>query len=258
MWPFKKKKNMRYPFHSEDRFIVSFPKSGSTWLRFIIGSYITDEEFDFHKGRVLITDIHADKELALAQEPPRLLKSHDPYNPNYQKVLHIVRDVRSVVISYYYHQLKFKLIDQNTTIEQFVEDYLDDKYLDWGEHTMSWYTHSMGLKKYLSVKYEDLKVGDNVALIGTILKFLEIDDNPDALRIGRALSNSSIDKMRKKELSQRDSIPTHKNSRTDINFIRKGSVNEFESLLSDAQLEQLIEKFSEPLKQFGYLDDLPN
>jgi hypothetical protein len=77
---------------------------------------------EFHKQEV----IHSAKILDMPS--PRMIKSHEPFNQQYPKVIYMVRDVRSVVISFYYYYLKmFQRPDSR--FEAFFESFMEGKVL---------------------------------------------------------------------------------------------------------------------------------
>ena len=93
----------------DDVFIVSYPRSGNTWVRFLIGSMVYQADVDFNNLVTIIPDIYRCTNRFLESlERPRYLKSHEPYDGRYPKVIYLVRDPRDVAISYYYWLLKFR------------------------------------------------------------------------------------------------------------------------------------------------------
>src|SRR6266511_1501639 len=63
---------------SDDIMLVSYPRSGNTWLRFLIGNLISREPVRFANIERIIPDIyhHSDRELRKLPRP-RFLKSHE-------------------------------------------------------------------------------------------------------------------------------------------------------------------------------------
>ena len=92
----------------DDVFLVSYPRSGSTWLRFLIGNlaYPADP-VNFLNVDSRIPDIYLLPDRVLRRYPrPRILKSHEPFDPRYSKIIYIVRDPRDLVVSLYHYDLK--------------------------------------------------------------------------------------------------------------------------------------------------------
>ncbi|MDH3976580.1 MAG: sulfotransferase domain-containing protein [Deltaproteobacteria bacterium] len=243
-------------FHirESDVFIVSYPKSGNTWLRFLLCSYMLGEQCDFQKGRKLIPDIHADSKIANNLNSPRLLKSHSMFNDSYKKIIYLVRDGRDVAVSYYWHLIKFKVIPGTLKFSDFLEKFNKGEFGGkWSEHVISWIDSST--QKHV-VRYEDLK-SDPVNNLFKIIEFLNLDGDlkPDFNRIVQAVDNCSLDKMRSIERAQRDSIPTHKNSNFDIDFVRKGGVGDYQNYFSATLEENFIKLHGNSLKRFGYINN---
>src|SRR5947199_5455833 len=74
----------------DDVFIVSYPKSGNTWARFLIGNLFHDDEpvtFANVEERVPSIYVHPDRAL---RRLPRILKSHECFDPRYRRVIYIV------------------------------------------------------------------------------------------------------------------------------------------------------------------------
>src|SRR5437868_10954354 len=88
----------------DDVFIVSFPRSGNTWTRFLVGNLISQNEpISFVNVESRIPDIYLHSQESLCRmSRPRVLKSHEPFDPRYKKVIYVVRDPRDVAVSRYH------------------------------------------------------------------------------------------------------------------------------------------------------------
>src|SRR5437773_5781175 len=97
----------------DDTFLVSFPRSGNTWTRFLIGNLIQPSApITFLNIENVIPDTNALSKSYLDRvSRPRILKSHEHFDPRYRKVIYIVRDPRDVALSHYNWQRKRLEID---------------------------------------------------------------------------------------------------------------------------------------------------
>ncbi len=78
----------KFNIKSSDIFLVSYPKSGNTWLRFLLGNYISTDIVDFTKSSLVIPDIDANPEqINLLKTTPRFIKSHFTYTADYPNVI---------------------------------------------------------------------------------------------------------------------------------------------------------------------------
>ena len=129
----------------DDVFIVSYPKSGNTWTRFLIANLIyPDKHPDFTNINELVPDPEGVTKRHLEELPrPRYLKSHAYFDHRYPKVIHIVRDPRDVVLSEYYFDIKRSAIADDFPLEKFVSRFvsgeLNHPYGTWGENTATWF-----------------------------------------------------------------------------------------------------------------------
>src|SRR5690349_8047723 len=79
---------------SDDRFLVSYPRSGNTWTRFLTANLLfPDREVSFLNIDHLIPDVlNVDRRTLAGIPRPRLIKSHEYFDPRYRRVIYIVRD----------------------------------------------------------------------------------------------------------------------------------------------------------------------
>src|SRR5579859_8166001 len=104
--------------YADDTFLVSFPRSGNTWTRFLVCNLVNpDSPVDFAHLESRIPEIYdtTDRDLR-AFTRPRIIKSHECFDPRYRKIIYIVRDPRDVVISYYEFQLKRRVISDECSL----------------------------------------------------------------------------------------------------------------------------------------------
>ena len=254
-------KSRFHELHDDDIFLVSYPRSGNTWLRFIIANLITDFDtpltFDTYKKYVpSLEDFKINRKICKIP-PPRILKSHDVFDPRYKKVVYIVRDPRSVAVSFYFLLKRDRKINESVSFDNFFSEFIvgkPDKGLfsnfgSWGEHVGSW-VGSIGDEKnrFLIVKYEDLKA-NTFMKVREITGFLEIAASDE--KIKKAIEFSSFEMMKK---FSDQKIELHKKLKVDtsIPFVRKASDDEWKDYFNSKSLELLYRKFEKQINSCGY------
>jgi len=242
--------------NESDVMLVGYPKSGNTWLNFLLASLISPavEDVDFLSIEDIVSDIYFNDGLSLRSRlRPRLFKSHEPYNQHYKKVIYIVRDPRSVAVSYYYHHIKLKIFDESYSLDSFVKDFIFgklDSFGTWGNHVDGWLPR-LGQSNMKLVKYEDLKSTPMDILSDlTDLLSMTFGEKKDASMIQQSINWCSADNMRHLEEKCFSKHSSFKETRRDISFVRSGQTRVSLSLSSKSLIESEWER---PMKELGYL-----
>src|SRR5881392_1388832 len=153
----------RVEVHPNDVFLVSYPRSGNTWVRFLIGNLAyPDDPVTFANIEHRIPSIYTYPNRVL-RRLPRILKSHECFDPRYPRVIYIVRDPRDVAVSFYFYNIKVGVIPEEYSIEDFVRRFLAPNvvgYADrvgcWQDHVLSWIRLRQGKLGFALIRYEDL------------------------------------------------------------------------------------------------------
>ena len=128
----------------DDTFIVSYPKSGNTWTRFLVANLLhPGEPVTFENIERIVPDMHAQSKRFFRSLPrPRFIKSHEYFDPRYARVIYIVRDPRDVLISSYHFHRKQRQIPDDYPITQYVKRFLEGDvwsvYASWSQNVTSW------------------------------------------------------------------------------------------------------------------------
>ena len=120
-----------FAVYPDDTFVVSYPRSGNTWTRFLIANLVYPEKnVGFTNIEKLIPDTSSQSNRALKSTPrPRIIKTHEYFDHRYRKVIYIVRDPRDVALSDYDFQRKYMQIDDAYPLEQYVEDFVQGRLI---------------------------------------------------------------------------------------------------------------------------------
>ena len=222
----------------DDTFIVSYPRSGNTWTRFLLANLLyADRTVTFGNIEELIPDAEAQSSRHMKRVPsPRIIKSHQYFDHRYPRVLYIVRDPRDVVLSYYNFSRKYRQITDEYPLESYVHDFVNGKLSSapwgtWGENVGTWVAARNGRANFLLVRYEDLIEHGEMEL-ARVAVFFGIDPAPSRLRA--AIEQSSAARMRELEKKEGADWVTTKGKRPDIPFIGTASSGNWKSKLPAA------------------------
>jgi hypothetical protein len=247
--------------YPDDTFLVSFPRSGNTWARFLVCNLMNpDDPVNFAQLESRIPEIYFVTDRKLRAFPrPRVIKSHECFDPRYKKVIYIVRDPRDVLISYYEYQLKRRVISEDRSLEEFVprfmESEIEPKIGSWRDHVVSWMATRGGQENFLLLRYEEMLANTHKETT-KIASFLGLDSNPE--RIARAVALSSADRMRKLEKEQWRQWNATKKTRQDKPFIRKAEAGGWKSNLPEGCVAQIESAWGDVMRSVGYELELAN
>ena len=234
----------------DDVFLVSYPKSGNTWVRFLIGNYLTGNKCDFTNSHLIIPDIHFNPEQCSKIQQPRFIKSHNKFTSAYPRVVYIVRDGRDVAISYYFHTMKIGKISEDANFEDYLEKFnsgLLDRFSTWSNHVNSWLNNASN--NFLLVRYEDLKLNPLQKLI-QILEFSGISINYDVAEA--AVEASKFEKMKFLEKSQQEMFEGFAKYDSNIPFVRSGEVGNWKTFFTRESTSRFIKIHGSALERLGY------
>ncbi|XP_077524215.1 sulfotransferase ssu-1-like [Amblyomma americanum] len=265
---------MSYEPQEDDVIIAGYPKSGTTWMQYIVSSIFTSGNppkttLDLMLSSPNMEMMGAD---AVRKMPrPGALKTHIPlHSLKYStraKYIYIARNPHDCCVSFYYFINEFTPKDcKELPFDAFFDMFLagDLLYIDYFDHLLSWYPHRND-PNVLFITYERLKK-DTSYWVLRIADFLG-EEYGSALRKNEALLNKVLDSCTienmKTALSDSTNVwiqkaldlPLEKRIsslevyRNDLSgkeemprgggFVRKGIVGDWKSLFTPAQVERM-------------------
>jgi hypothetical protein len=239
----------------DDVWLTSYPRSGNTWTRFLVGNLVhTEEAVTFLNVERLVPDMYKHSDHYLRHLPrPRILKSHEVFDPRYKKNIYIVRDPRDVVISHYHFEKKLKSVSEDCPIEDFLPGWIEGRYWDrlgnWGDHVTSWLSTRQDSSSFVIVRYEDL-ISDPVRELVKVANLLGIEATTE--RLARAADLSSADRMRQMESTQGGKWVQTRYTRQDKPFVRKASSGGWSSVLPAQSVAQIEASWGPVMTSLGY------
>jgi Sulfotransferase domain len=225
-----------------DVFLASYPRSGSTWLRFLVSNLRNwDEPTSFDSVDRRIPDVYVVPDHELTRRPqPRIMKIHEQFHPLYSRVIYIVRDPRDVAPSYLRYLRAQGHIPAETSLEVFLPEFVEGRVLfgAWKDHVSGWLEGRKEDSDFLLIRYEDIRK-DTRAVLKRIADFIDL---PVVERmVDRAIRLSSRDHMRALEEEY------IKRGGTNANFIGTDGED------IDVPMALLEDRWGDVMKELGYL-----
>lgn len=257
--------------------LASYPRSGNTWTRVMLASYLVDAQLDsLDTLRETVPEFHLllvmGKIVPFDEPRPSIVKTHflpdaelmQLYKTLTRKVVYLVRNPRDVILSAGPH-----LGIRPERRPEFAKDFIQNRgapiwikqWGTWLSSVQKWADQEQLLQyfpntKLLVVRYEDMRE-DPRGKLQEILGFLDLDGDLD--RVRRAVDNSTLERMRAAEEEVRAQLSRY--AKPDVNadrFIGRGLQNQSLAVLGEdvetayqAMLRK-DEEFFTCLKKFGY------
>ena len=263
--------------------LASYPRSGNSWVRFLLGAYALGEapEWSVHNDSSL--DIHIiqgkasaagkaqaeelqDIERRFDRLPTSIyrvrgicLKTHflwsnsHPWRDHTHKVIYILRHPKDVLLSCYNYLVTIQKENRSEMVaaEEFIahggEPRWTAEFGSWFEHYESWNKNPE--HPTLLLRYEDLKL-NTLTELERLLRFLELPYDGDRAR--RAIEATSISSLRslEEENRKRKNLTQFKHGHYLIN---KGKSNQSLQSIGPTMDQAFHNAFAWQLAQTGYL-----
>ncbi|MDA3779311.1 MAG: sulfotransferase domain-containing protein [Bacteroidales bacterium] len=273
--------------------LASYPKSGNTWFRVFLSNLLSagDKPADINNlhntpiasARQIFDEVTglSSSELTsdeienlrpevykqIAQETEEVIykKIHDSYHltqsgkqlipTEYSKgVIYFVRNPLDVAISFAHHSnCSFSKMIKNMSNTNYSfcakDDRLQNQLLQkldtWSNHVISW-LNQKNIPVHL-MRYEDMK-GDTFNSFKKATDFIGLNNSDEEIK--KAIEYSSIKELQKQESNNgfKEKSPNSKS------FFRKGEINSWKDVLTNNQIDEIINRNNEIMKRLDYLD----
>ena len=266
--------------------LSAFPKSGSTWLRFLVRHLLHGPATSSSEVEADLPSLHEERPLSpLRRKRGRLILTHKTWEAQralriptagfVQLIRHpvdvVLSDMRYFLLTQFDSYLRNKGLDSRTMQEHanelagtFLTHLLQNKdtpkqrqlgFGSWSENVESWLEVRQDYP-HVVVRYEDLR-SDPVAQLGRVAFFLGL--NPDREALESATSACSIKAMRQlqeREIRNRRQgrfyHPRHRVAyEAGLRFVNEGHVGSAAAFGPEV-LDRLQELFGETMAKLGY------
>lgn len=233
-----------------DVMVASYPRSGNTWLRFLLTKILTGKSAGFDNVNQVIAEIGIHKDaFPLLPGEGRLIKTHELYRPTYKRAIYLIRDVRDVLLSQYSRENELGLVwwaDFDGYLASFLKGTING-FGPWQEHIPCWLDSPLAKRgDLMTVHFEDMRHNPQ-ATLEQILDFLGLEVDRQA--VADAVADNTVEKMRTRENRAQK---LHKSPSEEGRFVRQGAVMGWREKLTEAQLELIERHAGDTMIRMGY------
>ena len=256
-----------------DIVVVSFGKSGRTWLRVML-SHLFRIQHGLPENALLGFDNFHNMNPAV----PKIFFTHDNYikdviddplskAPFYDKpVVLMARDPRDVAVSQFF-QWKFRLKPNKVTLNNYPPREREISLFEFVtgdndggslravvDYLNIWAAESSRLERFHLLRYEDLRADPHTAL-AALLDFMQVEATPDEQ--AAAIEHASFDNMKKMEGADTFRFAGRMRARDrdnpDSYKVRRAKVGGYRDYFSDEEVAAIDRQLAESLdRMYGY------
>jgi Sulfotransferase domain len=187
------------------------------------------------------------RDIVAALPPPRLIKTHLPraMTPFSAAAcyIHVARNPFDCAVSFYHHTRGFPQHYDfaGGTFADYFECFIRGEvdFGDYFEHLNSWY-EQLGASNVLFLTYEGIKA-DTRGVVAAVAEFLggpALETARDERKVENVLAAVSFESMRKDQSRWSSERPADMPE-----FVRKGSVGDWQNLFAPSQVRRLLAAF---------------
>ena len=189
----------------------------------------------------LVVDVH-DARFYRRYGEVSYFKSHLCPQPNYRRVVHLLRDGRDVLVSYRHYLSAVQR--REVTYHELVGPQARVWPCKWHEHTHAWLANPFGAE-ILQLRYEDLWY-EPVACLRRLCEFAGLDRDDECLR--RTALSARFASLQRQEKRFGDVAPVK-----GVAFFRRGIVGSYRDELPGSFRDEFVAEAGQVLRRCGYV-----
>ncbi|XP_066558845.1 amine sulfotransferase isoform X2 [Amia ocellicauda] len=237
-----------FEIHESDICSVTYPKSGTVWMQYILSLMFYSDEVTGEKAKMTTEvcpwiEVYTKKFDYNKFPSQRLFVSHLPWDlipdglRKRGKVIYLARNPKDVAVSYYHFHKYIACLESEENFDTFLDRFLEGNVFgsSWFDHIKDWYSHKDQFD-FLFLTYEEMKKD----LRSTIVKISNF--------VGKKLEDKTIDMIVEKgtfKRMQNNPIANYKSlckihlNSSEGTFLRKGNVGDWKHIHSGTRREIL-------------------
>ncbi|XP_072523144.1 sulfotransferase 2B1-like [Salminus brasiliensis] len=252
-----------FTFRPDDVLIVTYPKSGTTWLQEVVplvlsGGDVASVRTVPNWDRVPWLEEHRAIVLNLEQRPsPRTFATHfhrDMMNESYSKVkpkvIYVMRNPKDVFTSsFHYYGMASYLVNPGTA-DEFLEKFLNGKIMfgSWFDHVKGW-LNVKNEDHIFYISYEEM-IQDLKGSVSRIGQFLGKSLSPEVVE--KIADNCVFKNMKQNPMSNFSLVPAEFMDQKKSEFLRKGVAGDWKNLFTEAQTERFEAVYKDKMKDVTF------
>lgn len=220
-----------------DILLVSYPKTGNTWVRFFFMNLYNQKEHIFEEIGFKELDAYFHeighgklRESFIFNGQPRILKTHNKPRPVLgglsNKVIYILRDPRDTMVSFYNYRINKDTLPTNMDFAKFIRD-PKIGLRSYFEHFKAWET-----KIDFLIIYESLKKDEETVFLKIVSDIFGQEYSEE--QVLKAVYHASFDQIRKSEKEKGHSKAIYAKKGT--SFTRSGRSKQWQEYFSEIEL----------------------
>ncbi|XP_056318913.1 sulfotransferase family 5A, member 1 [Danio aesculapii] len=235
-----------FKFEDTDTLIVTYPKSGTTWMQEILTLVLskgdpTIAQSQPNWARAPWLEQYYCPEVLIASSGPRIITTHLAYHllaPALQhckaKVIYVARNVKDVCVSYYHFHKMANFLPDPGTFPEFLKNFLKGEvhYGSWFDHVNGWTSHAKDFQNFFYITYEEM-FQDLRGSLQKVSHFLHCTLHKEELNL--AEKHCSFNSMKENAMVNYTLIPKEIIDHSKGKFMRKGKVGDWKNMFTKEQ-----------------------
>ncbi|XP_058485812.1 sulfotransferase family 5A, member 1 [Solea solea] len=234
-------------FQDTDILIVSYPKSGTTWMQGIVS--LMSHRGDAHINQTVpnwarapwLEQFYSAAILEASTSTPRVITTHLPHQllgPALQgskaKVIYVSRNPKDAVVSFYHFHKMANFLPEAGTFPEFLNKFLKGtlSYGSWFDHIKGWTSHMAVMDNFLHITYEEMLM-DLPGTIRRLSSFLQCPLAEDEVK--SCVQHCSFSSMKNNKMVNYTLISENIMDHSKGSFMRKGKTGDWKNMFTEDQ-----------------------